>query len=69
MEIEHQIQRLEMGEEVEVYEDYQIEPRYNSLNKLAKELLSDFKEVDDNFKGLSKRYTNVRQKMQRRKLC
>ena len=27
MEIEHQIQRLEMGEEVEVYEDYQIEPR------------------------------------------
>ena len=46
MEIEHQIQRLEMGEEVEVYEDYQIEPRYNSLNKLAKELLSDFKEVE-----------------------
>ena len=47
MEIEHQIQ-------VEVYEDYQIEPRYNSLNKLAKELLSDFKEVDDNFKGIIK---------------
>lgn len=43
-----------MGEEVEVYEDYQIEPRYNSLNKLAKELLSDFKEVDDNFKGIIK---------------
>lgn len=54
MEIEHQIQQLEMGEEVEVYEDYQIEPRYNSLNKLAKELLSDFKEVDDNFKGIIK---------------
>ena len=56
MEIEHQIQRLEMGEEVEVYEDYQIEPRYNSLNKLAKELLSDFKEVDDNFKGIIEIY-------------
>lgn len=54
MEVEHQIQRLEMGEKVEVYEDYQIEPRYNSLNKLAKELLSDFKEVDDNFKGIIK---------------
>lgn len=51
-EIEHQIQRLEMGEEVEVYEDYQIEPRFNALNKLAKELLSDFKEVDDNFKEI-----------------
>lgn len=53
-EIEHQIERLEMGEEVEVYEDYQIEPRFNSLNKLAKELLSDFKEVDDNFKEIIK---------------
>lgn len=54
MEIDHQIQRLEMGEEVEVYEDYQVEPRYNALNKLAKELLSDFKEVDDNFKAIIK---------------
>lgn len=53
-EIERQIERLEMGEEVEVYEDYQIEPRFNSLNKLAKELLSDFKEVDDNFKEIIK---------------
>ena len=43
-----------MGEDIEVYEDYQIEPRYNSLNKLAKELLSDFKEVDDNFKEIIK---------------
>lgn len=54
LEIEHQIQRLEMGEEVEVYEDYQIEPRFNTLIKLAKELLSDFKEVDDNFKEIIK---------------
>ena len=53
-DIERQIERLEMGEEIEVYEDYQIEPRYNSLNKLAKELLSDFKEVDDNFKKIIK---------------
>ena len=53
-DIEHQIERLEMGEDVEVYENYQIEPRYNTLNKLAKELLSDFKEVDDNFKEIIK---------------
>jgi len=53
-DIEHQIESLEMGEEIEVYENYQIEPRYNSLNKLAKELLSDFKEVDDNFKEIIK---------------
>ena len=43
-----------MGDEIEVFEDYQIEPRFNSLNKLAKELLSDFKEVDDNFKEIIK---------------
>lgn len=53
-DIERRIESLEMGEEIEVYEDYQIEPRYNSLNKLAKELLSDFKEVDDNFKKIIK---------------
>ena len=53
-DIERQIESLEMGEEIEVYEDYQIEPRYNSLNKLAKELLSDFKEVDENFKEIIK---------------
>ncbi len=53
-DIKRQIESLEMGEEIEVYEDYQIEPRYNSLNKLAKELLSDFKEVDDNFKEIIK---------------
>ena len=53
-DIERQIEHLEMGDEIEVYEDYQIEPRYNSLNKLAKELLSDFKEVDDNFKEIIK---------------
>lgn len=53
-DIERQIESLEMGEEIEVYENYQIEPRYNSLNKLAKELLSDFKEVDANFKEIIK---------------
>lgn len=52
LEIEQQIQKLEMGEDVTVFEEYQIVPRYNSLNKLAKELLSDFKEVDDNFKEI-----------------
>lgn len=52
LDIEQQIQKLEIGEDVKVFEEYQIVPRYNSLNKLAKELLSDFKEVDDNFKEI-----------------
>lgn len=52
MEIEHQIQRLEIGEDIKVFQEYEIEPRFKSLNKLAKELLSDFKEVDNNFKEI-----------------
>ena len=54
LEIQHQIERLKMGEDVQVYKDFEIVPRYTSLNKLAKELLSDFKEVDDNFKEIIK---------------
>lgn len=54
LEIEQQIQRLEMGDEVKVFEEYEIIPRYNTLNRMAKELLSDFKEVDDNFKSIIK---------------
>lgn len=54
LEIEQQIQRLEMGDDVKVFEEYEIVPRYNSLNKTAKELLSDFKEVDNNFKTIIK---------------
>ena len=54
LEIQHQIEQLQMGEDVQVYKDFEIVPRYTSLNKLAKELLSDFKEVDDNFKEIIK---------------
>lgn len=54
MEIEHQIQQLQMGEDVKVFEEYEIVPRFQQINKLAKELLSDFKDVDDNFKTIIK---------------
>ncbi len=54
MEIEHQIQQLQMGEDVKVFEEYEIVPRFQQINKLAKELLTDFKDVDDNFKTIIK---------------
>lgn len=54
LEIEQKIQRLQIGENVEVFEEYQIVPRFQQINKLAKELLSDFKDVDDNFKIIIK---------------
>lgn len=54
LEIEQKIQHLQIGEDVEVFEEYQIVPRFQQINKLAKELLSDFKDVDDNFKTIIK---------------
>lgn len=54
LEIEQQIQRIKTGEDVRVYEDFEIVPRFNQLTQSAKELLSDFKEVEDNFKAITK---------------
>lgn len=54
LEIEQQIQQLQMGEDVKVFEEYEIVPRFQQINKLAKELLTDFKDVDDNFKTIIK---------------
>ena len=53
-EIEQQIQRLKSGEDVKVFEEFEIVPRFNQLNQSAKELLSDFKEVEENFKDITK---------------
>lgn len=54
LEIEQQIQRIIIGEDVKVFEEFEIVPRFNQLNQSAKELLSDFKEVEDNFKEITK---------------
>jgi hypothetical protein len=54
LEIEQQIQRIKIGEDVKVFQDFEIVPRFNQLTKTAKELLSDFKEVEDNFKEITK---------------
>ncbi|WP_268224511.1 DUF3375 domain-containing protein [Sinomicrobium oceani] len=54
LEIEQQIQRIKIGEDVKVFEAFEIVPRFKQLNQSAKELLSDFKEVEDNFKEITK---------------
>jgi hypothetical protein len=59
LEIEQQIQRIKIGEDIKVFEEYEIVPRFKQLNQSAKELLSDFKEVEDNFKEITK---NIYQK-------
>lgn len=54
LEIEQQIQRLQMGDDVKIFEEYEIVPRFQQVSNLAKDLLSDFKDVDDNFKSIIK---------------
>ena len=53
-EIEDQIHRIKIGEDVKVFEEYEIVPRFKQLNQSARELLSDFKEVEDNFKEITR---------------
>ncbi|UPT68617.1 MAG: DUF3375 domain-containing protein [Sphingobacteriales bacterium JAD_PAG50586_3] len=54
LEIENQILKIKEGENVTVFEEFEIVPRFNQLNQSAKELLSDFREVEDNFKEITK---------------
>ena len=54
MEIEHEIQNIRAGKEAMVYEEYQVLPRFRDITQTAKNLLSDFKEVEDNFKAITK---------------
>ena len=37
------------------YEDYQVKSRYEEVNRLANELIGDFKEVEDNFKEITRK--------------
>jgi Protein of unknown function (DUF3375) len=54
LEIEKQIKRIKIGQDVKVFEEYEIVPRFKQLNQSARELISDFKEVEDNFKEITK---------------
>ena len=53
-EIECQIQAIQEGGDAEIFEEYQIVPRFKQISQSAKELLSDFKEVEENFKRITK---------------
>ncbi|WP_233897291.1 DUF3375 family protein [Tenacibaculum piscium] len=54
LKIEQEIQQLKIGEDVKIFETHEIIPRFQELTYSAKELLSDFKEVEDNFKNITK---------------
>jgi hypothetical protein len=49
-EIDKEIKRLEMGFKPEIYSNAQLRERLDWFTRLSHELLSDFREVEDNFK-------------------
>lgn len=53
-DIEKEIDDLKIRGTVDTYQEYEIIPRFQNINDTAKELLSDFKEVEQNFKEISK---------------
>jgi hypothetical protein len=60
--IDEEIRKIKIDGYVEVYEDYQIRSRYEEVNRLANELIGDFKEVEDNFKDITRRIYERQQK-------
>lgn len=53
-EIEQEIQNLKMGEDMKVYDTDRIQSELRDITQSAKELLSDFTEVEGNFKDITK---------------
>ncbi|WP_113662370.1 DUF3375 domain-containing protein [Pedobacter nanyangensis] len=53
--IEEEIRKIKIDGYVSTYEDYQIKSRYEEVNRLSNELIGDFKEVEDNFKEITRR--------------
>jgi hypothetical protein len=60
-EIENEINLLKLGKKPSVSDDVEIKEQFYELNKMARELLSDFTEVEQNFeqirKDIQRKYT------------
>lgn len=53
--IEEEIRRIKIEGQIDTYEDFQIQSRFEEVNRLANELIGDFKEVEDNFKEITRK--------------
>ncbi len=54
-QIEEEIRRIKIDGYISTYEDYQIKSRFEEVNRLSNELIGDFREVEDNFKTITRR--------------
>lgn len=53
-QIETEIQRIQTDGQLVVFEDYQVKSRFEELVRLSNELIGDFKEVEENFKDITR---------------
>jgi hypothetical protein len=53
-EIENEINLLKLGKKPSLFDDTEIKEQFYDLNKMARELLSDFTEVEQNFEQIRK---------------
>jgi hypothetical protein len=60
--IDEEIRRIQIDGYVNTYEDYQIKSRFDEVNRLSNELIGDFKEVEDNFKDITRKIYERQQK-------
>ena len=60
-EIENEINLIKLGQKPQVFDETEIKEQFYDLNKMARELLADFSEVEQNFeqirKDIQRKYT------------
>ncbi|MFN8575513.1 MAG: DUF3375 domain-containing protein [Candidatus Sericytochromatia bacterium] len=54
-DIEEEIRILKKTKVVKSFDDFQVRSRFIDINRMSRDLLSDFKEVEDNFKDITRR--------------
>ena len=54
-QIEEEIRRIKIDGYISTYEDFQIKSRFDEINRMSNELVGDFREVEDNFKNITRR--------------
>ena len=52
--IDEQIRNLQLYKTVQVFEDYQVKDRFQQVNIVARSLLRDFREVENNFQDITR---------------
>jgi hypothetical protein len=54
-QIEEEIRRIKIDGYISTYENFQIKSRFEEINRLSNELVGDFREVEDNFKSITRK--------------